>query len=602
MSSNDIEMHLIAYDEASSVIEGVGSNISTTFTDIEENTQELASSTSSATSQVAGDYEQVGNAVESASGSINAANMSSTQSAMAMSTAAMSGAALFMSFTNVENAEVSLDKAHLQVQKSTQAVQNAQEAYNTAVEKYGPDSQQATDAANKLSIAQDALTVAQERVGTSQRNLTNSMLMAALTVIPSLVSVISLVSNASKYWTSIQEGLNAAFDANPIGMVCLAIAALVAIIIIAWNACPPFRDAVKEIATVLGGALTTAIQAIDAALTWFWNNVLVPIGTFIVTIFVSDLNTMGVIFQTLGAVWNTVCGAIKTAWDFLVNGIMSIWKSTGAPVFQLITDFINGIKAAFQFLFGWLIGGSLWPDLCGGLGAIWNNVVGPLLGVIQGFVNGVVGFFQGMASTLSGIWNGIVNGISSAASTISSTISSIGTTVSNGVAAVGNALGSAANAVGGAMGTVANSVGGALSTAGGAIAGFIGSICFAHALANAAESSKKTMDSWVGMVEDSMDKGKAAIKDFNVSTAITGTPSLGTIGGGGALLTGLSKPTVVNIETKAPLINIEGSADKATVNLATKQLLQQLKSMIVEPTSTSAPATSKRIRQGSVFT
>jgi len=49
-------------------------------------------------------------------------------------------------------------------------------------------------------------------------------------------------------------------------------------------------------------------------------------------------------------------------------------------------------------------------------------------------------------------------------------------------------------------------------------------------------------------------------------------------------------------------VNIEGSADKATVDYATKQVLAQLKTIIVEPTSVSAPTTSKRIRKGAVFT
>jgi len=152
-----------------------------------------------------------------------------------------------------------------------------------------------------------------------------------------------------------------------------------------------------------------------------------------------------------------------------------------------------------------------------------------------------------------------------------------------------------------ALGGFVKDVSGAMDKAGGAIQGFIKSVCFAHALSDAADSSEKTMKNWTGMVDDSMNKGLKSIKDFNAQAQIGGTGMSGSISGMGALPTGAQKPTTVNIETKAPLINIEGSADKATVDAASKMLLQQLKTIIVEPTSSAAAATQKRIRSGSVF-
>jgi hypothetical protein len=48
-------------------------------------------------------------------------------------------------------------------------------------------------------------------------------------------------------------------------------------------------------------------------------------------------------------------------------------------------------------------------------------------------------------------------------------------------------------------------------------------------------------------------------------------------------------------------VYIEGSADRATVDLASKKVLEALKSVIVESTSSSAPTNQKRIRAGAVF-
>jgi hypothetical protein len=60
------------------------------------------------------------------------------------------------------------------------------------------------------------------------------------------------------------------------------------------------------------------------------------------------------------------------------------------------------------------------------------------------------------------------------------------------------------------------------------------------------------------------------------------------------------KGQVVNQVFQQPLVVIEGSADKATVDLASKQVLDKLKSIVVEPTTSYSSSTQRRIRQGSV--
>ena len=111
-----------------------------------------------------------------------------------MNTLALSGANLYMSYDQIEKSEIALDRAHVTLEKDTNAVQAAQEKYNEAVAKYGPNSQEATDAANKLKAAQDALTVAHEHADEAQVNVNNTMMMSALTVIPSVIGIIGSLS------------------------------------------------------------------------------------------------------------------------------------------------------------------------------------------------------------------------------------------------------------------------------------------------------------------------------------------------------------------------------------------------------------------------
>jgi hypothetical protein len=58
----------------------------------------------------------------------------------------------------------------------------------------------------------------------------------------------------------------------------------------------------------------------------------------------------------------------------------------------------------------------------------------------------------------------------------------------------------------------------------------------------------------------------------------------------------------VSIQITAPLIQIEGSADKKTAELAAAFVVDRLRSTIVEATSSGAPTTSKMIRPGNRVT
>jgi hypothetical protein len=340
--SSDVEIHLLAYDEASSVIEGVGSNLSVTFSNIEGETQELVSTTDKATSQIASDYGQVENAGYSLQAQQEASQASFGTSIMAMNNLALAGASLVMSFERIQNAQVMVDRANLMVQRSTESAERAQTAYNDAVTKYGPNSTQAKEALDKLTIAQEALRVAQERADMSSRNYNNTMITAALTVIPSLISIIGTVSHAQEIWTGIQWALNAAMDANPIGIIILAIAGLVAIIIVAYENCKPFRDIINAIGDTLSGFFLGAVNAVKGALEWLWNNVFVPFGNFIKAVFSPIISFLTELFNSfyniikpivdavtavasiMGGFVNTIVGALGGARDAIGGFISSV--------------------------------------------------------------------------------------------------------------------------------------------------------------------------------------------------------------------------------------------------------------------------------------
>jgi hypothetical protein len=165
------------------------------------------------------------------------------------------------------------------------------------------------------------------------------LMSAAVTVIPSLITMITSVSTLTTSWTGIQAALNVVMDANPIALVILAVAGLVAALIILWNYCPPFRTAIIAVASALSAGLGTAITAVRNALEYVWNNVLVPLGNFL-------------------------SGTLLAAWNTLANGIRWAYNNVLKPVFDALA----------------------W---------VWNNVIKPIADVIGAIVGAVRGFLGG---------------------------------------------------------------------------------------------------------------------------------------------------------------------------------------------------------------
>jgi hypothetical protein len=81
----------------------------------------------------------------------------------------------------------------------------------------------------------------------------------ALTVAQKVAAV------ASKAWAAAQVLLNIALTANPIGLVVVAIAALVAGLVLAYKKSDAFREIVDTVARVLRGALLGAFNAVKGA-------------------------------------------------------------------------------------------------------------------------------------------------------------------------------------------------------------------------------------------------------------------------------------------------------------------------------------------------
>jgi hypothetical protein len=364
MSSN-VEFSITAFDEASSVFEDVQSNAQECFSVVTSSASEAADSVEASGSEVQTSMEGVSSACSEAAesqsslastgvmlGDNQAFGAGGVQSnAMAMNTAALSAASLVMGINNVENAEVTLDRAHVTVEKDTNAVTSAQNAYNKAVLDYGSNSKEATDAAAKLKAAQDALGVAQERVDEAQRNLNSTIMMSSLQIIPGVIGAFTSLNTLVSSYPAIATAASGATDAlstamdflaaNPIVLVITGIALLAVGLYEAYEHCAPFRDAINEIGSVLEGGVKTALTDVEEVLNFLWNDALKPLGEFIISVFVTYLDSFI-------STWDAVESAVNYLWKDVLVPVAEFFKGALAEAINFVMAPIDAFESAIS--------------------------------------------------------------------------------------------------------------------------------------------------------------------------------------------------------------------------------------------------------------
>ena len=369
MSSTEISLVLKAYDEASSVLSSVGSNVSSSLGKIDDSTKQVTQSTNSmgdAYAKASSQTDEVNKAYGRVDESAKKTSVSFTQQVSAVNTLALSGLTLGLSFERVEKAQLANDKANLLVEKSMERVDQATKAVAVAIAKYGEGSAQAVDAQDKLAIATESLTVAESRQEIVSQDLNQTYMQTALSVVPAVVGILTSLSavktmmlgtNAAEatsegFLASVRTaglgptlaataatwGLNSALLANPITWVVIAIVALGVALVAAYNYCKPFKDAVDALGAAIGQGLSQALAVVKGALEWLWNNILFPLGNFLIGAFMGAINVIG---EKLG--W--LAGVLKPIGDAF-GWLAGVIGGAINAVSKAIEEYNGMVKAA----------------------------------------------------------------------------------------------------------------------------------------------------------------------------------------------------------------------------------------------------------------
>jgi len=185
----------------------------------------------------------------------------------------------------------------------------------------------------------------------------------------------AVLTVATKLAAIAQGALNLVMAMNPIMLIVLAVAALVAAFILLWNNCEGFRN-----------FFIGAWEAIKTAVEVAWNAIV--------------------------AVFQFAWEAIKAYWNFAIKFYTGIWDGIKKVFSAVVTFFTNiftgawdGIKTAFSKIGGFFTG-------------IWTGIKNVFSGVATWFGNIFAGAWQAVKNVFStggkifdGIKDGILNGL-----------------------------------------------------------------------------------------------------------------------------------------------------------------------------------------------
>jgi hypothetical protein len=181
-----------------------------------------------------------------------------------------------------------------------------------------------------------------------------TLLKTLAMVLGPLVGVIAAIVVATKIWTVVQTALNVVMALNPIGLVVLAIIALVAIFVVAYKKSETFRNIVNGV-----------LKAVVAVAKWWWENIVkryiagvVAAFQFVVKAGKAVWTGIKMYFGFWKGLLSTVVGWVIGAKDRIVNGfnkVVGFVKGLPKRISSAARGLFDGIKNAFRSAINWLI-------------------------------------------------------------------------------------------------------------------------------------------------------------------------------------------------------------------------------------------------------
>ena len=260
-----------------------------------------------------------------------------------------------------------------------------------------------------------------------------------MTVVPQIAGAISSVIGFVS--GTVIPAVSAVVAA--IGWVPLAIAAVVAILVVLYNKCEWFREAVNAIWKQIKEFFVSAWEVICSFFTetipnaWnslvsffqgipaWWSGLWQSVGDFFSNIWTNMMNNpvlTGIVDMirslwenlstTLQGIWNGIKTAASGAWEMIKNVVLG-------PMLLLI-DLVTGNFTKLKE-----DAANIWNNIKNAASNIWNGIKQVVGSLAQGLANHVSILLTGLKTTIANIWTAIKNTASSAWNGLKNLVSSI---------------------------------------------------------------------------------------------------------------------------------------------------------------------------------
>ena len=173
-------------------------------------------------------------------------------------------------------------------------------------------------------------------------------------------------------WTGVQAALNLVMSANPIGLVVIAIAALVGGLILAYKKSEAFRDIVNSVWSTIWNKVQPIVSDLKAAITNAFTAVLAWVNTY----------------------WPKIQQIISFVWAFIGPYVTAIVKNLKLVVVSAFNLILTTIRRAMGMI--------------GGIIKIGWSIISGVFGIGLSLLTGDwSGAWDAMLDMLSGVWTGI---------------------------------------------------------------------------------------------------------------------------------------------------------------------------------------------------
>lgn len=217
-------------------------------------------------------------------------------------------------------------------------------------------------------------------IATTAQFVAQRIAMLAMIVIQNVIKVATIA------WTAAQWLLNAALDANPIGLVIIAVIALIAGIILLWKNSATFRTIVLAV----WSAIKTAIMA---TVNWV-KNTAVP---WLVAAWKTIWGGAKKMWSTVTGAFNAVQSVIRTVVSYIrsyisqkIHQILAIWdsiKQVNTKIRNAFEKAYSGAKSMLGKLISYVKG--IPGKVVSALGNLGSKLYAKGKSLVQGFIDGI---------------------------------------------------------------------------------------------------------------------------------------------------------------------------------------------------------------------